>query len=58
MIGDLPHVAGADRPPLLAVDSRQVAFLWPMAWGCSRCRQLPESRRGGIVKLMRVLGSA
>ena len=48
----------ADGPPLLAVAGRPVASHWPVAWGCSRCRQLPESRRGGTVNLMRVLGSA
>ena len=57
-IGGRPGISGADGPPLQAVAGRLVASIWPVAWGCSRCHQLPERREGGTVKLMRVLGSA
>ena len=58
VIGGRPRVFGADGPPLLDVAGRLEASIWPVACGCSRCCQLPESRRGGTVKLTRVLGSA
>ena len=58
VIGGRPLIFGADGPPPLAVAGRLEASIWPVAWDCSRCHQLPESRRGGTVKLIRVLSSA